>query len=100
MPDDYLPNAFVPHGDSQELIMQRRVSTQNDREQTQHAALTLVFGSLRQRRGQLLNRNPRSAQHTLLLPDGHLLILCCATLSLLVYGCVSAEQNKEVGCPL
>lgn len=100
MPDDYLPSAFVPHGEVQELSMQRPENRQNDPEQIQPATLTLVIGSLRQRLGQLLNRNPRSAKYTLLLPDGRLLILCCATLSQLVCGCVCTEQNKEVGCPL
>ncbi len=100
MQDCHFRRALVPNGDLLRLIVDRPVSTQNDLAQIQHASLTLVFGRLRRRFRQLLHRNPRAGKYTLLLPDGHLLVLCCATLSQLVCGCASAAQNREVGCTL
>ena len=100
MQDDHYPGLLKPQDQVGRQVVDRPVITPQDREQTQHRSLIVLFDSLRQRIHYLLHPNQRGAKYTLLLPDGHLLILCCATLSQLVCDCVSVEQNKEVGCTL
>ena len=95
---NHLPLVRDTDDDGLQPAVNEQVNPPIDQEQAQRSLMSGMLRSLRARIGQFLQRGARSPEYTLLLPDGHVLVLRCVKLPQLLSGCIWNDQEKEAVC--